>query len=321
MIQLSLPRPATPAQLHTPEVRAQVASIAQKVTQTPLCSADFTAFWGNHLSVLQLTEKILKQLNPALPAHIIAALQALVGHVYQGERAFNRAVKSALSAADYKDHKRRLCTAAETQTVAHTLWHFQQHKCCYCEHTISWKLESDVEHFRPKTRIQGVPQHPGYWWLAYAWDNYFLACKICNTQYKGNQFPLAENGQRAQQPTEDLTQEKALLLHPILDNPEHSIRYEITQCLVKAVATDARGQATITQLTGINDVSRMEARAHLVPGLAFICTQMQRAQDSGENKWIDECAACIRAESADKQTFAGFRRFYFRTQELAEYLA
>ena len=68
----------------------------------------------------------------------------------------------------------------------------QHGKCCFCERKIG--AEGDVEHFRPKASFcQGERsplERPGYYWLAYEWDNLLLACPICNQRFKRNYFPL-----------------------------------------------------------------------------------------------------------------------------------
>lgn len=81
--------------------------------------------------------------------------------------------------------------------VKRTIWKFQNKKCCYCERKRDLKRESDVEHFRPKAEVKDEPEHRGYWWLAYLWDNYFIACKSCNQEYKKSNFPLLPGGKRA----------------------------------------------------------------------------------------------------------------------------
>ena len=52
-------------------------------------------------------------------------------------------------------------------------------KCGYCEGKASHVAHCDVEHIRPKSV---------YWWLAYCYDNFVLACQICN-QAKSDDFP------------------------------------------------------------------------------------------------------------------------------------
>ena len=54
-------------------------------------------------------------------------------------------------------------------------------KCAYCESLKEQETEGDVEHFRPKSK---------YWWLACCYDNYLFACKTCNSDWKGNAFPI-----------------------------------------------------------------------------------------------------------------------------------
>jgi hypothetical protein len=65
---------------------------------------------------------------------------------------------------------------AREQLFQETEW-----KCAYCESMKEHDKEGDVEHFRPKST---------YWWLACCYDNYLFACKTCNSEWKGNSFPI-----------------------------------------------------------------------------------------------------------------------------------
>ena len=77
-------------------------------------------------------------------------------------------------------------------------------KCGYCEVDV-WgvdRYKGDVEHYRPKGRIDAIVERPdgtksstvlfpsGYHWLAYAWSNYILSCNPCNSANKRNLFPV-----------------------------------------------------------------------------------------------------------------------------------
>jgi len=54
-------------------------------------------------------------------------------------------------------------------------------KCAYCESKITAIYNGDIEHFRPKGKIQTAnPSRPGYFWLASEWKNLLLACPFCN---------------------------------------------------------------------------------------------------------------------------------------------
>ena len=95
-------------------------------------------------------------------------------------------------------------------------------KCWYCE---SRQVRSDnaVDHFRPKSRVQGVvPAHGGYWWLAFDWENYRYTCTYCNSLRKsattsgGKQdfFPLEDENKRAYSGKDNHREEVAALLDP-----------------------------------------------------------------------------------------------------------
>ena len=78
----------------------------------------------------------------------------------------------------------------------------QHGKCFLCESKITHISFGDVEHFRPKggsrqTTDEKAMKVPGYFWLAYAWQNLFLACQLCNQRYKKNLFPLENPDERA----------------------------------------------------------------------------------------------------------------------------
>lgn len=100
-------------------------------------------------------------------------------------------------------------------------------KCVWCEQLRSAKRELDVEHYRPKVAITewaGSPSivsdapppeidvGPGYWWLAFEWTNYFLACQPCNQGWKRNLFPV--DGPRGKCVEGVEQTEKPLLLDP-----------------------------------------------------------------------------------------------------------
>ena len=106
----------------------------------------------------------------------------------------------------------------------------EQHgKCCFCEADFTANGYGDVEHFRPKAGFtltrSGKLNRPGYYWLAYDWNNLFFSCQICNQRYKKNYFPLMDEAKRAKNHTFDYREESPLLLHPSIDNPEDHITF------------------------------------------------------------------------------------------------
>ena len=111
-------------------------------------------------------------------------------------------------------------------------------KCAYCEQDIEG---FDVEHYRPKGRVD-KSSHPGYFWLAYCWENLFPSCIRCNQRRidigtwedptkgdsagKADQFPV--DGQRALAPGVQALAEKPVLVNPCVDQPEQHFSYSIT---------------------------------------------------------------------------------------------
>lgn len=133
-------------------------------------------------------------------------------------------------------------------------------KCAYCETTGFAGFPWDVEHFRPKGSVAEDPAHPGYYWLAYAWENLYPSCVLCNQRRtdqptyadpvagpalgKADQFPVADEAQRARTPDDAISLETPLLLDPCSDQPEHHLRFDATG-KVSARDGSAKGAATI----------------------------------------------------------------------------
>jgi hypothetical protein len=100
-------------------------------------------------------------------------------------------------------------------------------KCWYVE-CRNPGTDDDVDHFRPKLKVDEASGHPGYYWLAFDWQNFRLSCHRSNrprvnsttgeTGGKADHFPLVEENLRAWSPADDWRAEQPGLLDPI--NPE-----------------------------------------------------------------------------------------------------
>jgi uncharacterized protein (TIGR02646 family) len=103
-------------------------------------------------------------------------------------------------------------------------------KCCYCETKYEDPRHLDIEHFRPKVGVRQSSSHPteypGYYWLAYDWDNLLLSCEACNSDHKRTFFPLANPRYRARNHHDDLTVERPQLVNPVRTDPRHHIRFQ-----------------------------------------------------------------------------------------------
>ena len=154
--------------------------------------------------------------------------------------------------------------SAEARKV---LKQIQHNKCCYCERETS---PGRIDHFRPKGRVRqrkgGNKIYPGYYWLAYEWDNLVFACEDCNLK-KSDYFPLEDPERRARNHLDHLGRESPLLLNPYVDpDPSRHITFDGTACMPR---TD-RGRATVTLLK-LNRPMLQEGRQRTLSILEFLC--------------------------------------------------
>lgn len=114
------------------------------------------------------------------------------------------------------------------RSVKDALVDMQHRKCCYCESRFLDTSWGTVDHFRPKTAIRHGPgkalEYPGYYWLAFHWDNLLVSCEKCNT-LKGSSFPLYDPGSRARCHHDESTDEEPLLVDPAGEDPRQHVRF------------------------------------------------------------------------------------------------
>ena len=136
----------------------------------------------------------------------------------------------------------------------------QYRKCAYCETKFTHSSPGDVEHYRPKAGYQQAALEslcgPGYYWLAYEWNNLLFACEECNRVCKRNQFPLRINADRALNHHADTGREAPLLLNPATGpDPEA----HLTFAEETAVGLTDEGETT-WRVCGLNRPALREAR-------------------------------------------------------------
>lgn len=146
------------------------------------------------------------------------------------------------------------------KSVRDTLRASQRGKCCFCEGKFAAYAAGDVEHYRPKGAIrqdeESVVLNPGYYWLAYSWENLYWSCQVCNRTNKRDLFPLRDPSRRARSHEEEIGQEDPLILDPggAADPKEHiEFRHEL------AVGVTDIGRTTV-QVIGLNRVDLIEER-------------------------------------------------------------
>lgn len=147
------------------------------------------------------------------------------------------------------------------KTVKNALIKAQHGKCCFCESKVGHIDHGDIEHFRPKGAYKQSEeqklQYPGYYWLAYDWNNLYFSCALCNQTHKKNFFPLEDPGKRAQNHHQDISGEKPLLIDPGSEDPGAFIGFRAE--VAYAIDGNVRGNLTI-ECVGLNREPLQEQR-------------------------------------------------------------
>ncbi|MBB6064573.1 hypothetical protein [Pseudoxanthomonas broegbernensis] len=176
-------------------------------------------------------------------------------------------------------------------------------KCAYCETFYSASAPVDVEHFRPKGSVSEDPAHPGYWWIAMAWDNLLPSCIDCNRKRKqhmvassasltelrenmkrqpstqsGKQdsFPIKDGSPRLQPEDVVYTAEQALLLNPCVDVPRDHLEFvfdgtpPVSLVVPRADPDPSERGAVSIQVYGLNRLGLVQERTRVLRHLEFL---------------------------------------------------
>jgi uncharacterized protein (TIGR02646 family) len=191
--------------------------------------------------------------------------------------------------------------------VKQALREMQHNKCCFCEACVPHISSGDVEHYRPKAGFrqeqEGELERPGYYWLAYDWENLLFCCEICNRRHKRDLFPLADPRSRARSHHGAIAQESPLFVNPAAEDPAQSISFNEEVPL--PVAGSARDAATIRAI-GLDRPALNERRlghlqtSRLIVALALLFPGTPEGRKARE--WVEraqsdggEYASMVRA--------------------------
>lgn len=207
----------------------------------------------------------------ALPPHVLARMTVLTGQL------------SALPEQRRSAQARRMWGSDRTvrPTVRSTLGEMApgRERCMYCGDNQG----SDVDHFEPLSR------NP---LRTFDWLNHLLACSICNSHFKRDRYPLAEDG-------------TPLLIDPTVDDPLDHLRLSLTAGAYHPVTE--RGAATI-EVCGLNRPVLTRGRV-AARSIVERCVRMwDRARTLGDDQlaaelvltvheqpFADVCQAMLRA--------------------------
>ncbi|RBQ06698.1 HNH endonuclease [Pedobacter miscanthi] len=186
---------------------------------------------------------------PTKQHHQAPARLSVAGALRQIERAFLGADGDEYNATYYPHQEvTDLLRAYSIHKTA--LAPGDQPKCNYCESRIEHAATLQVEHYRPKAKVEAGEndnvETSGYFWLGLEWTNLLLACPKCNGKdAKGNKFPIAGIRAVPHNPVQRagrvlslvrtdcltnclvLQQELPILLNPEVDHPENCLTFNI----------------------------------------------------------------------------------------------
>jgi hypothetical protein len=206
-------------------------------------------------------------------------------------------------------------------------------KCGYCESMVVNGQPGDVEHYAPKSEVwelnlQAVGQEKpylsnvenrkykilserGYWWLAYDWNNYLLACHICNRTWKGAIFPVRK--EHRQLPPDPDHGEEPLLLNPFdVENPGKFLRFtDFGQ--IETHQKDEFGLATI-ETCGLDRQSLVRARKEKARRAYRLVQELNTAIEQGDETARDRALKDFLELGNEEYEFAGMVRIIFEEQ-------
>lgn len=121
-------------------------------------------------------------------------------------------------------------------------------KCAYCETGVGASSGGYIDHFRPRrdaSSLSGQGDPDCYGWLAWEWENLYLACPACS-RAKRSLFPVDGERAKVMTPIEQVRRDEvALLIDPCHDAPHEHLLF-VADGFVQALSD--RGETTIKVL-------------------------------------------------------------------------
>ena len=138
-------------------------------------------------------------------------------------------------------------------------------RCMYCEDSEG----TAIDHFWPKAL---------YPLLAFTWDNYFLACSRCNSNFKRELFPLDDGGE-------------PLLIDPCEDEPLDHLSFSPSTGRYEPITP--KGQPSI-EVFGLNRSTLTMGRANAWVALQQLLVRYAHSADSGERDLAGKIEKAVR---------------------------
>jgi len=205
--------------------------------------------------------------------------------------------------------------AAEVKQALSTAQH---DKCCFCESRLRHAQFGDVEHFRPKASAQQSPDAApttGYYWLAYAWENLYLSCEVCNRRHKRGFFPLLNPDRRvaSHHRSTELVAEHPVFIDPGREDP--MVFIEFRRELAAPVDGNPRGAATIEALQLNRDAlweRRRERRELLFACVTLLATAIRTQLSTNDRENAIRILDAVITAAAEHGEYSSMTRSFLR---------
>lgn len=206
--------------------------------------------------------------------------------------------------------------------VKTTLSVAQHGKCAFCEAKITHVSYGHIEHYRPKAGCKQSKKDklhkPGYFWLAYTWENLLFSCELCNSRHKGNLFPLANPKSRVKSASGNLTDEQPLFIDPASQNPSDFIRFR--KHVPFAVNGNLYGKQTIHSLGLKRDAlnEHRSARLLMIARLWQSTVELRKSTSAAAMRKSIENEVTLRNVTHPSSEYSAMARDYLQSVGLGE---
>ncbi|GLZ43140.1 HNH endonuclease [Actinokineospora sp. NBRC 105648] len=137
-------------------------------------------------------------------------------------------------------------------------------RCMYCGDNQG----TDIDHFSP---VALTPL------LTFAWENHLLACSVCNSHHKRDQFPRDDRG-------------RPLLLDPTRDDPFEHLALSLT--LGRYLPLTERGEVT-ERVCGLNRDILTRGRQNARTTLGFLIGSWQSARSVADTSTMEQVVRTV----------------------------
>jgi len=194
----------------------------------------------------------------------------------------------------------------------------QHDKCCFCESKLGHAQFGDIEHYRSKAGAHQSAADPparGYYWLAYAWENLYLSCEVCNRRHKRSLFPLLNPDRRvsSHHQADGLPMEQPLFVDPGREDPMEFVGFR--RELAVPVRGNPRSAETIAAL-GLNRDALWEHRRdrrELLLACVILLAKAVRVELADEDRHdAIHLLAVILAAAVDQGEYSSMTRSLLR---------